>query len=283
MMDFLRRLMTGQTGFGRKPRQAYRIQTVYLGDHTLLIRTRHGHKIYADSRDLSVVPTLVFKGHWEPWLTDVMARVLRPGMRVADVGAHIGYHTSVMAGLVGPKGYVHAVEANPRLAALLRKTISANGWNAYVRCHEVVVAEEAGEIDFHMMDGLMGSSSIIPMEKTALEYGDTVQAQRLRADRLDAIISVDRLDAMKIDCEGSEPAALAGARRLLESGSLKHIFMEYSRYFYRDRTRPQQMFAELAGLGFRAAIIQRTGALQPVACDRLHTLDNLHDLYLSRD
>jgi FkbM family methyltransferase len=282
-MDFFRRLVSGSAGSRRGRQQAYRIQTVYLGDHTLLIRTRQGHRIYADSRDLSVVPTLVFKGQWEPWLTKVMARVLRPGMRVADVGAHIGYHACVMAGLVGPRGYVHLVEANPRLAALLRKTIMANGWHDHAQCHEVVVASEAGEVDFSLMDGLMGSSSIIPMQQTAAKIGDTVQVRRLRADALDNIIADGRLDAMKIDCEGSEPAVIAGARRLLENGSLKHIFMEYSPYFYRDKSQPERMFEDLSACGFKIAIIERSGDLRPISAPDIPLITGLHDLYLNRD
>jgi FkbM family methyltransferase len=282
-MDLFRRLVSGQLRFGRRRQAAYRIQTVYLGDHTLLIRTRRGHRIYADSRDLSVVPTLVFKGQWEPWLTKIMTGVLRPGMRVADVGAHIGYHTSVMAGLVGPNGYVHAIEANPRLAALLRKTILANGWHGHARCHEIVVAGEAGEVDFSLMEGFMGSSSILPMQQTAAKFGDTVQVRRLPADTLDHLIADGRLDAVKIDCEGSEPAVIAGARHLLESGSLKHIFMEYSPYFYRDKARPERMFADLSAFGFRIAIIERSGELRSIPARDIPHIAGLHDLYLSRD
>jgi FkbM family methyltransferase len=282
-MDFFRRLVGGRLGLRRNRQTVYRIQTVYLGDHTLLIRTRHGHKIYADSRDLSVVPTLVFKGHWEPWLTTVMMKVLQPGMRVADIGAHIGYHTCTMAALVGPTGYVHVVEANPRLAALLRKTIMANGWHNHAECHEVVAAGETGEVDFSLMDGFMGSSSILPMQTTAAKFGDTVQVRRLRADMLDNIIADRRLDAMKVDCEGSEPAVMVGAKHLLENGSLKHIFMEYSPYFYGDRTRPQRMFANLSAYGFRIAVIGRTGELQSVTEEEIERMTGLHDLYLNRD
>jgi FkbM family methyltransferase len=282
-MNFFRRLTGDRTSLARTPKRPYQVQTVYLGDHTLLIRTRRGHKIYADSRDLSVVPTLVFKGHWEPWLTDVMSRFLRPGMRVADIGAHIGYYTSIMADLVGSQGYVHAVEANPRLAGLLRRTIAANGWYDRARCHEIIVAAEAGEIDFSIFDGLMGSSSILPMQNSAASYGDTVQVRRLPADSLDHIIPDGRLDAMKIDCEGSEPAIMAGAKRLLENRSLKHVFMEYSRNFYGDRTIPQRMFAELAAHGFRFAIVRHSGELQPVSGEQIPSMEGLHDLYLTRD
>jgi FkbM family methyltransferase len=259
------------------------MQSVYVGDQSLLIRTQAGHKIYADSRDLSVVPTLVFKGQWEPWVTRAMLKTLRLGMRVADIGAHVGYHTCVMADAVGEAGHVHAIEANPRSAALLRKTIAANGFYNRTSCHEVVVGDRSGEVDFHMFRGLTGSSSVLPMQETASRYGDVVDVERLRCEPLDSIIADSRLDAMKIDCEGSEPAIIAGAGSLLASPTLRHIFMEYSPYFYRDRERPVRMFADLERLGFRFEVIARKAEPRRASRDEVLALDGLFDIHLSRD
>jgi len=259
------------------------MQSVYVGDNTLLIRTQSGHKIYADSRDLSVLPTLVFKGRWEPWVTRVMRDTLRTGMRVADVGAHFGYHTCIMAETVGRSGHVHAVEANPRMASLLRKTIAANNFFEYATCHEVVVGERSGQADFHMLRGLTGSSSVIPMQDTAAWFGDAVDVARLKCEPLDAIIAQGTLDAMKIDCEGSEPAIIAGAQRLLEAPALRHIFMEYSPYFYTDRERPVRMFADLERKGFRFAVIARDSAPRRVSREQVLALDGLFDIHLFRE
>ncbi len=259
------------------------MQSVYVGEHTLLVRTQSGHKIYADSRDLSVLPTLVFKGRWEPWVTRIMHKTLRSGMRVADVGAHFGYHTCIMAEAVGRTGHVHAIEANPRMAALLRKTIAANDLFDYVTCHEVIVGDHSGQVDFHMLRGLTGSSSVIPMQATAAGLGDTVEVARLKCEPLDAIIADGGLDAMKIDCEGSEPAIIAGAQRLLDAPALRHIFMEYSPYFYTDRERPVRMFADLERVGFRFAVIERDSEPRRVSREQVLALDSLFDIHLFRE
>jgi FkbM family methyltransferase len=279
-MNFFRRLLGV---FDGKSRQQYRMQSVYVGDHTLLIRSQSGHKIYADSRDLSVVPTLVFKGHWEPWVTRVIQETLRPGMRVADIGAHVGYHTCIMAGAVGRTGHVHAIEANPRLAGLLRMTIAANGLYDYATCHQVVVGERSSEVDFHMFRGLTGSSSVLPMQETAAKYGDAVDVQRLRCEPLDQILKDEKLDAMKIDCEGSEPAIIAGAQRHLGSATLRHLFMEYSPYFYTDRAAPERMFADLERMGFRFSVVRRRGDPEIMSREQVLALDGLFDMHLFRE
>jgi FkbM family methyltransferase len=279
-MNFFRRLLDVFEG---KDRPQYRMQSVYVGDDTLLIRTQSGHKIYAEARDLSVVPTLVFKGHWEPWVTRAVQASLRPGMRVADIGAHVGYHSCIMAAAVGRTGHVHAIEASPRLASLLRMTIAANDLHGYATCHQVVVGERSSEVDFHLLRGLTGSSSVLPMQNTAAYFGDTVDVQRLRCEPLDQILKDEKLDALKIDCEGSEPAIIAGAQRLLASKTLRHIFIEYSPYFYPDRSAPERMFADLERMGFLFSVVRRRGKPEIVSREQVMALDGLFDMHLFRE
>ncbi len=47
-----------------------------------------------------------------------------PGDRVAHIGAGSGYYTAILAELVGPDGYVLAVEFDPTLAAAARANLS---------------------------------------------------------------------------------------------------------------------------------------------------------------
>lgn len=281
-MKFLRRVAAALGG-GNKPQRHRRgADSLYVGDHTLLIRTRRGHLIYADSRDLTIVPPLAFRGVWEPWVTRAMKRALKPGMNVADAGAHIGYHACIMARLIGPAGHLDVIEANPRLIHLLRKTMGANGFHRRARCHQVILSDRAGEADFHVFENFMAASSVHPMQATAESFGDKVRVERLPMARLDAIVTGDRLEALKIDCEGSEPAVIDGARRFLENGSLKHIFMEYSPHFYKDRAAPERMFADLERYGFRCAEIASEGEPRAVTRAQVLALPDLVDLHLVR-
>lgn len=280
----LRRIAAALTGGGKAKGKNHRrgANSLYVGDHTLLIRTRRGNLIYADSRDVTIVPQLAFRGAWEPWVTQAMERALRPGMRVADAGAHVGYHACIMARLVGADGHVDVIEANPRLVQLLRKTMGANGFHRRARCHQVILSDRAGEADFHVFESFQAGSSILPMQGTAESFGDTVRVERLATARLDAIVAGDRLDALKIDCEGSEPAVIDGARRFLENGSLKHIFMEYSPHFYKERAAPERMFADLERHGFRCAEIAHDGQSRAMTRSQILALPDLVDLHLSR-
>ena len=48
---------------------------------------------------------------------------LRPGERVVHVGAGTGYYSAVLAELVGPEGYVAAIEVDPILAGRARENL----------------------------------------------------------------------------------------------------------------------------------------------------------------
>lgn len=283
-MKFLRRMMAA-IGSGRNKPNPRRggANSLYVGDHTLLIRTRRGHVIYADSRDLTIVPQLAFRGVWEPWVTKAMERALKPGMNAADAGAHIGYHACIMARLITPNGQIDLIEANPRLVELLHKTLGANGFQRRARCHAVILSDRAGEADFHIFESFLAASSILPMQATAASFGDKVRVARLKTARLDALVAGDRLEALKVDCEGSEPAVIDGARRFLENGSLRHIFMEYSPHFYHDRAAPERMFADLARYGFRAAMIEKDGVPRAMTPAQILALPDLVDLHLARE
>ncbi len=59
------------------------------------------------------------------WMLDALG--LRPGMRVADVGAGVGYHTVRLARRVGPAGHVWATDIQEGMLAQLRRRVEAEG------------------------------------------------------------------------------------------------------------------------------------------------------------
>jgi hypothetical protein len=107
-LDRLRALL------GLVPRNA-----VYCGNNRVLLRTAHGHRMYVDSRGLSVAPWLISDGVWEPWVARAILRMLGPGMRVVEVGANVGYFSVLMGHAIGPAGRLTTVEANPYLADIV--------------------------------------------------------------------------------------------------------------------------------------------------------------------
>jgi FkbM family methyltransferase len=162
---------------------------------------------------------------WERKLAGLFSRHVRAGSAVADVGANIGCHTIVLAHLVGSAGCVVAYEPQPLLARLLAHNVSS--------CEAVVDVRRVA------VGGALGARRVtLPDYETAenpggwsLEIGtDGAEDRRVPHGSETAAVDVVRLDddlaprlgdrpldLLKMDVEGAELDALAGAERILAS------------------------------------------------------------------
>jgi predicted O-methyltransferase YrrM len=69
---------------------------------------------------------IVFYAAYEPEVSELLRRIVRPGMVLYDVGAHVGIHALYMAKLLKRSGSVYAFEAWPENYAVLERNIAHN-------------------------------------------------------------------------------------------------------------------------------------------------------------
>jgi FkbM family methyltransferase len=156
-------------------------------------------------------------GDYEPTVVSALRRLVVPGSACADVGAHLGYMSLLLARLTGPDGRVVAFEASPRNARTVARNIRLNRLGDRVRLVQTAVA-----------DGSAASVDIFPRHGASAEwtvYADYAQRGEpqpgvldgvtVPATSLDAEFADDRLDLVKIDVEGAEGLVVAGMSRLL--------------------------------------------------------------------
>jgi FkbM family methyltransferase len=201
-------------------------QNAYLGDHTVLARVLGRYKMFLDTRDVTLTPHLLTDGYWEMTHTEVMAKLLEPGMKAVDLGANLGYFTLLMAERVGPSGTVHAFEPNPHLAKLMRQSVEVNGFAPHTTVHEVALSDEAGELDFFI-------DSARPMNATLTPKPDHEKV-RVAAARFDDIPELEDCDFVKIDVEGAEEAVWSGMAKRLANPRPLTIILEFTCDRYRD-------------------------------------------------
>lgn len=251
-----------------------RTTAVYLGDSTALTRTVFGHKLYVDTRDISLAPHLLLDGEWEMWITRVFRELVRPGMTVVDIGANVGWYTLLAAQNVGPTGRVVAFEANPRLATLVRRSVDVNGFTATTAVEATAVADRCGDVTLHVLAEHHGSSTI---EKDFLTFADPHETLTVPATTLDAYVEAHGLqvDLVKIDAEGAEPLIVRGARETIAATPGIKVLLEYA-----PANRDAADF--LAELGFVAHAVSVDSELVPVAVDRLDEVPSLDMVLFTR-
>jgi FkbM family methyltransferase len=219
-----------------------RCVSAYLGDGRALTRVLGRYKMVLDTRDLDLCAHLLLDGYWEMWVTELFPSLLRPGMVCADIGAHVGYYSLLMADLVGPEGMVHAFEPNPDTRALLDLSSRINGFSGVICSHGHPVHDRNGvPALLHVPDGQPSGAHL-----GLLPEGDQ-GADTLRTIRLDAVPGLDRVDFLKIDAEGSEEAIWRGMRGIFDQGRPMTIVMEFTLGHYPS---PRAFLAAMAQEGF---------------------------------
>ena len=146
--------------------------------------------------------------HWRVYEEQVRQAVrehLGPDDICLDVGANVGVITLLAASCVGPRGRVIAVEPNPDNVQLLYLGIVLNQFTNV----EVLPLAAA---DRRAVFALSGRSNTELVDLG----GPDVPGRLAQSVVLDEILhDLPRLDLVKMDIEGCEPAALRGLRRLV--------------------------------------------------------------------
>lgn len=143
---------------------------------------------------------------------------------VFDVGANAGIY-SLAAVAARPGGAVHAFEPTPEIAAGLRETIALNGLDS-IQVHQAAVYSRSGHVQLQRLRGETGDNGGMNF---VTHDSPGAEAERVVSVTLDEFCDtngVDRIDLMKLDIQGQEPGALAGAARLLREGRLGVVFLE---------------------------------------------------------
>jgi FkbM family methyltransferase len=139
--------------------------------------------------------------------------------RILDCGANIGL-ASLYFKMRFPEARITAFEADPSLAAMCRRNLTANGAQD-VEVHDAAIWTSAGTVDF-VCEGA-DSGAIAALEPSV--SGDTV---RVRSERLWDWLN-EPVDLLKLDVEGAEVPVLNDCRdRLCNVGAMTIDLHEFN-------------------------------------------------------
>jgi FkbM family methyltransferase len=147
---------------------------------------------------------------YESHVAAAMRPYLRPGGVFIDIGASIGYFSLLAASRVGPTGRVLSFEPNPYSQKLLLLSRRLNGFEN-IELHPFALAERRGFLGY-TSEGSNGQVGPLGADPAAVLAGQLVYATTLD----EALPSLARADALKIDVEGAEHLALSGGRATIE-------------------------------------------------------------------
>jgi len=159
-------------------------------------------------------------GRYEPETFVLFERLIKPGMTVIDIGAHIGYFTHLFANRVGKSGRVIAFEADPTNFDLL--TNNTKRFTNITR-EPLAISDKKGTLDFYESTTNTGFHSLIASEERTTHLHVT-------ATTLDTYLTshvIHQVDVIKMDIEGAEPLAIAGMTHLFSSEQPPAMVFEF--------------------------------------------------------
>ncbi len=169
---------------------------------------------------------IAFFGTYEPEVREIFRAVLPVGGIALDVGANVGWHTLLMARLVGDAGRVLAVEPNPSVLKRLEYHVLLNRLEQ-VDIIPCAIADAEGTVEFYGPDANDAGSGDGHVVTAAMKGQHGII--RVETRRLDTILpatQIERLDLIKIDVEGFEWQVLQGAEQTVAKFR-PHIVFEF--------------------------------------------------------
>ena len=153
---------------------------------------------------------------------DVFKRLVRPGDTVLDMGANYGMYSLLSCGLAGPSGQVHAFEANPDLAELMRESAKINGFDN-LTVHAAALSDHEGKANLYVP---MRDSGLASLSDQGSGQARAVEVPLKETGPYLESLSLGPIKLLKSDLEDHDFAVLSSARSVLEKNPPACILFE---------------------------------------------------------
>ena len=224
-------------------------------ERTLVIRELEGGvRLVIDLSD-HAIGLNVLRGRFELNELDFVRRTVGPGRHVVDAGAHIGFFGMQMGALVGPTGSVTCFEPFEENAECLQASIRENRFENRVRLERAAVGAASGTATLVFAPKTLNTGgAFLRRPGVAAPAGHDLRAVKVVA--LDEFPLRRPVRFIKIDVEGAEPLALAGAARLLRED--RPVILSELHPFQLERVSavtPREFIGQLARAGYRCHLL----------------------------
>lgn len=206
----------------------------------------HGRRLkcYPDSTSTSAA--LYFSGYPDYWEMKFLQTYLRPGDSFLDIGANTGVYSILASAYIGSQGHIDAFEPVESTAARIEEQAALNGL-PNLRVHRLAVSDLDGQLEF----GYSTNDAMMHLRRT----GEQAQGKiRVTSVKLDTFDPYGQYAVGKMDIEGAEPLALAGAAARLRQGNPPVWLLEFAGYSTYYGVPGHEVVQRLDNAGYDCAV-----------------------------
>jgi FkbM family methyltransferase len=175
------------------------------------IKTKDGRRLVFPVGNISY-RFVYFIGDYEPTISEIFRKIIRRGNVCLDVGANVGWYSTLFQRLVGETGEVHAFEPVPRTFEFLKRNVNLNKTSDNIVLNNVALGDAEKQVDIHLFPDLPdGHASISTFGRQRFE---TFPCRMITLDSYLDERNISNVNLVKIDIEGAELMMLKGASKL---------------------------------------------------------------------
>ncbi|MBI4801346.1 MAG: FkbM family methyltransferase [Elusimicrobia bacterium] len=200
--------------------------------------------IYANSVDRLAAALLWKHSLLSGFESEIYKSAVKKGATVLEIGANIGFFTTLFAKLAGESGKVVAFEPDPDNFRLLEKNIQANDCKNAV-CVQKAVSDRTGTGRLYLCEEHRGDHRLFDSR----DGRRSVEVETAAID--DFMPGGAVVNFIKMDIQGAEYLALQGMERTIKNSGHLLMLCEFSPALLRRAgTDPLEFLKKLEALGF---------------------------------
>jgi FkbM family methyltransferase len=150
---------------------------------------------------------------YEPEITDIVDKLVRPQDVVLDIGANFGWYSTLFAKKYQNNVEVHSFEPAPSTFNTLTENIKLNNIEQGIHLNQIALSDRPGTTQIHIFTGR--SHAVASISTLDEEEYDSFEVDVSTLDRYLESNNIDRVNFAKIDVEGNELFVLKGAANIL--------------------------------------------------------------------
>jgi FkbM family methyltransferase len=205
---------------------------------------------------------------------ELLRRASRPPYCVFDVGANKGQFLDLLLEHLGRSEFrVHCFEPGRET---FRALAASHQGDPRVTLNNVALGRAKGEATLHYDEAGSGLASLTKrkLDHFGIEFAESETIQVETIDDYCATNAIDHIHVLKIDVEGHELDALAGAKRMFEAKAIDLVTFEFGGCNIDTRTFFQDFWYFFRDAGFSLFRITPSGYLRP-----LETYREIHEQF----
>jgi len=180
-------------------------------------RRIHSYDMLLDTNDKGISRSLILFGTREVDHKVILEKVLRPGMKVFDIGANIGYYALMELGLIGREGSLIAIEPSPSNVKLLNRNLELNGYTG-IPVIECAVSDQSSRREFFLSKQSNLNTFHTQGTGTKDLSGESIDVRTSTVPELAE--TYGQPDLIRMDVEGHEVEVINGLVEAVRAGTM---------------------------------------------------------------